>query len=100
MIPTINLVGLLSFTGEIRVQKSPRACLQNQRASNSASSSLAFRLDKSNPRNHSAPNLLDHVTYVGRAGRIGIDRLFQIFGFDSMADGESKDVDDLFCVMP
>ena len=44
-------------------------------------------------------DLLDHVTYVGRAGRIGIDHLFQIFGFNSMTDGKSKDVDGLFCVM-
>jgi hypothetical protein len=44
-------------------------------------------------------DLLDHVTYVGRAARVGIDHLFQIFGFNSMADGESKDVDSLFCVM-
>jgi hypothetical protein len=38
-------------------------------------------------------------TYIGRAGRIGIDRLFQIFGFNSLADVERKEVDGLFGVM-
>jgi len=44
--------------------------------------------------------MLEHVAYIGRAGRVGEYRLLEILGGQAVADGETKDIDGLVRMRP
>src|SRR5712671_2787623 len=46
------------------------------------------------------PSTLEHVADIGRAGRVSEYCLLQILGGQAVANGETKDIDDLVRVRP